>query len=514
MQLKRGPIRQFACASLLCVALAPGTGASALTLGAAYALDAPAHTLGTGATQRAISEEMVTLDPAGPASYTGSPITPSVRVVYGSNELEYGRDYVVSYERNVDVGTARVTVEGRGDWTGRARKSFAIRPVDLSGAQVVFASVPCPFVEGAEFDPPMQVTVGTLLLTRDRDYRLSAVLAGGNEAVVTVTGMGNYTGTKTAFVAATAGVAVTFVDGSTQELLSSEVVAQGGAAKAPVPPVHAGEIFAGWSKPYTNLHETTVVQAEYLAVEGEPRALAPKAGDNASARRITLSDGSEATLLNDEGSVLSHGWRIAGGLVFFADTHGLASSGVVEDGGKRYFVGPDGTRQTGWVSDPATGARLYAHPEDGSLACDEWFNDGYGWYYANADSTMRTGWMYRDGNWYWLNTQEGFSFARMAFGWTFIDGAWYWFDESGAMGKDRWVWWNTAWYWLLSDGRMAQNRWVLVRNWFYFLDGGAQATGWTWVRDGWYYLSVNDGMLTSTWTPDGCYVGADGRWAG
>jgi len=58
--------------------------------------------------------------------YTGSAITPTVIVSAGSVTFVEGVDYTLSYEDNVNAGTATVTVTGQNGYTGTKTSSFNI----------------------------------------------------------------------------------------------------------------------------------------------------------------------------------------------------------------------------------------------------------------------------------------------------------------------------------------------------------------------------------------------------
>ena len=58
--------------------------------------------------------------------YTGKNICPGVTVTYDDKKLTKGTDYTVAYSRNINVGTAYVTITGKGKYEGRVRKSFKI----------------------------------------------------------------------------------------------------------------------------------------------------------------------------------------------------------------------------------------------------------------------------------------------------------------------------------------------------------------------------------------------------
>ena len=58
--------------------------------------------------------------------YTGKNICPGVTVTYDDKKLTKGTDYTVAYSRNINVGTAYVTITGKGKYEGRIRRSFKI----------------------------------------------------------------------------------------------------------------------------------------------------------------------------------------------------------------------------------------------------------------------------------------------------------------------------------------------------------------------------------------------------
>lgn len=59
-------------------------------------------------------------------NYTGSQLTPVPTVTLDGKSLESGTDFTTSYSNNVKVGTANITVTGKGDYTGSAASTFKI----------------------------------------------------------------------------------------------------------------------------------------------------------------------------------------------------------------------------------------------------------------------------------------------------------------------------------------------------------------------------------------------------
>ncbi len=60
-------------------------------------------------------------------TYDGRAKEPDVRVTYAGSTLTAGRDYSLTFSENVNAGTAKLTVDGEGDYTGTVSKTFQIR---------------------------------------------------------------------------------------------------------------------------------------------------------------------------------------------------------------------------------------------------------------------------------------------------------------------------------------------------------------------------------------------------
>ncbi len=63
--------------------------------------------------------------------YSGSAFTPAVTVKDGETELKLNTDYTVTYTDNVNAGTATVTVNGTGNYTGTLNANFTISKAPL-----------------------------------------------------------------------------------------------------------------------------------------------------------------------------------------------------------------------------------------------------------------------------------------------------------------------------------------------------------------------------------------------
>ncbi len=126
-------------------------------------------------------------------AYNGSALTPAPTVTLGGKTLKQGSDYTVAYANNTNAGTATVTVTFKGNYTGTAKGTFAIKAVDASKATVRLADQT---YTGKPLTPAPTVTLAGKTLVSGTDYDVSYsnnVKAG--TATATVTFKGNYSGT-------------------------------------------------------------------------------------------------------------------------------------------------------------------------------------------------------------------------------------------------------------------------------------------------------------------------------
>lgn len=141
-----------------------------------------------------ISSAAITYD-AGPYGYTGKEWKPEVTVSFNSATLTAGNDYTVSYENNINAGTAKIIITGIGDhFTGLTEKTFTINSAEISGC--TFAPIADVTYNTKAHTPEVTVAISGRTLEADKDYTVSYdsnVNAG--TATVTVTGKGNFTGT-------------------------------------------------------------------------------------------------------------------------------------------------------------------------------------------------------------------------------------------------------------------------------------------------------------------------------
>ena len=140
---------------------------------------------------KALTANMV--QPIASQTYTGSAIEPTVTVNVGKKTLTAGTDYTVTYKDNTNVGTAKVIVTGKGNYTGSVEAKFNITAKALTANMVQpIASQP---YTGSAIEPTVTVNVGKETLTAGTEYTVTYKdNTNVGTATVTLTGKGNYAG--------------------------------------------------------------------------------------------------------------------------------------------------------------------------------------------------------------------------------------------------------------------------------------------------------------------------------
>ena len=132
-------------------------------------------------------------------TYNGKEQHPSPVVTLSSNVLEAGANYQVTYSEGcTNVGTYTITIEGVGRYSGRLTKTFKIVPYDISGCDIKVENKP---YTGDVINVTPTVKYGSITLAQgeDKDYTFvtnPTTVKEGGDYTLTVTGKGNYAGTK------------------------------------------------------------------------------------------------------------------------------------------------------------------------------------------------------------------------------------------------------------------------------------------------------------------------------
>lgn len=132
-------------------------------------------------------------------TYNGKEQHPSPVVTLNSNALEAGSNYQVTYSEGcTNVGTYTIKVEGIGRYSGTLTKTFKIVPYDISGCDIKVENKP---YTGDVINVTPTVKYGSITLAQgaEKDYTFvtnPTTVKEGGDYTLTVTGKGNYTGTK------------------------------------------------------------------------------------------------------------------------------------------------------------------------------------------------------------------------------------------------------------------------------------------------------------------------------
>ena len=142
-------------------------------------------------TKAASSVDNIVISAIPDQTYTGKEITPAVTVKDGTKTLQKDVDYTVAYSNNIKVGTATVTITGKGEYTGTATTTFQI----VEETEVTVDAIADQTYAGCALMPIVVVKDGTKVLKKDVDY---TVLYSNNvnvgTATVKISGRGTYEG--------------------------------------------------------------------------------------------------------------------------------------------------------------------------------------------------------------------------------------------------------------------------------------------------------------------------------
>lgn len=359
-----------------------------------------------------ISRDMFESVDLSSTGYTGEPITKEVKAgpSIGADEYE------VSYENNLNAGTATIRLTGKGRLVGTLEYQFKINKVSLNGVPVELSFshvkyngnshdvIPTVLVDGRELDYGADFTT---------DY-WNTTDAG--TATVVITGTGNYYGTTR----------VTFqIDPAPLDQSATVTIAD--------QPYTGTGVTPGFEVRDKNGNILTAgIDYQYSF------------SDNIEPGTATLT---LTGLRNFSGTLVTHfrivrqeaagSWQTISGRWWWRNADGsYPRSCWKQIGGAWYLFDSSGYMLTGWQK--VNGI----------------------WYYLHGSGAMATGWTKVGSSWYWFNGS-----GAMQTGWINLGGAWYWLNGSGAMAQNCWV----GDYYLTSSGAMATNQ--RVGSWWVGADG-------------------------------------------
>ena len=127
--------------------------------------------------------------------YSGKAITPKPTITHNGVRMVNGKDYTLEYKNNTNVGIATVTVVGKGNYTGRKQITFKILKRSITTASI--SSIGTKIYTGSLIKPSLRIKYNNISLAKGKSYK---VTYKNNKnigvATVTITGIGNYKGTK------------------------------------------------------------------------------------------------------------------------------------------------------------------------------------------------------------------------------------------------------------------------------------------------------------------------------
>ena len=240
----------------------------------------------------------VTAEPGQPqdvaTAYTGGEITPDIAAYSAGVHLVKGTDYDLSYENNINVGTATATITFKGNYTGTRTVNFKIVARELSNAEVAFGTIDRQIFTGSAITPEPTITYGDVTLVKNKDYTLSyADNVNVGTGKVWVSFIGNFEGS-----------AETTFEIAPDELSSEDVafakidtLTYTGSALTPEPEITYHDVTLEKDKDYTLSYENNVDAGtaaihvtfigNYAGQADTTFEIAPKTADESN---ITISD--------------------------------------------------------------------------------------------------------------------------------------------------------------------------------------------------------------------------------
>ena len=141
-----------------------------------------------------ISKASVTLSNSTYA-YDGKAKKPGVTVKLNGKTLKNGTDYAVSYSNNTKVGTAKVTITGKGNYTGSVSKTYSIKN---NFKKATVSGISNKSYTGKNITQSITVKYNGKTLKKGTDYTVSYSSSKSiGTATVKIAGKGSYTGTIT-----------------------------------------------------------------------------------------------------------------------------------------------------------------------------------------------------------------------------------------------------------------------------------------------------------------------------
>ncbi len=444
--------------------------------------------------------------------YTGSPIEPEFTLTYGDLTFKKGVDYTATFSENINAGYGQINITGISDiLTGSVTKSFYIYRLYVSDMTV--DPIPDQIYTGSAIEPSVTIWNGNVKLVQGTDYELSyySNVNIGNYARVSISGIGNYTGTTYVYFRIVSGATPSPKATATPTpTVKPTVTSTPRPTATATPTVKPTATATPTARPTATATPTARPVKPTATSTPRPTATAtptarptnrPTATATPTARPTATPTGRPSSTptptvrppATPTPSIsYKNEWVQMGGEWFYFDNNGQIVTGWYKVGAWYYFD-DNGVMQTGWQL--IDGKWYYLRPS-GSMYTG-WLPWGNTYYYLDSSGAMVTGWKKISGTWYYF-----LGSGAMVKGWKQIDGTWYYLESDGAMHTG-WLLSGSTWYYFDTHGAMVTGWKSSGGNWYYFDSDGAMYTGWLEDAGKWYYLAEDGHMVTGTVKIDG-----------
>ncbi|WP_251197743.1 transglutaminase domain-containing protein [Anaerotardibacter muris] len=417
----------------------------------------------------------------------------------------------------------------------------------LEGAEV--SAIEAVTFNGKAFEPKPTVTLDGKRLVADTDYKLTysnniEASTASKPAVVTITGMGDYSGTITkTFTIKQLDLSLVAIDGLAYPWSQKTYT---GSAITPTPAVRTGDGVLP-TNDYTYVYSnninvgkaTITIMPTNANCTGSKSSTfdivaqsidkvtisAPAVTYNGKAQRPvvvkdgsrTLKEGTDYTITYSNNVNVGTAQATIKGInnyngsktVSFAinqASSSSSSSGGSSSGGAATppaASSPSGSNSAVVPTQPTpvtTQAQPSAKPVTGT-----WKKSGGKWWFAYDAKTQaaqskpwpKNEWVVISGKRYYF---DGSGYMKTK--WLQSGGKWYWLGTDGAM-KTGWIKSGSKWYYLASDGIMQTGKKTISGQTYYLnTSNGAMKTGWNKEGSGWYYYK-SSGVMAKGWAKVG-----------
>ena len=154
--------------------------------------------------QTSLTSSMLTTFSPTSFTYYGGHNVPTIVLKSGSTTLREGTDYTVSYgaKGNINAGTVTCTITGKGAYKGTITKTYTVNPLNLNNSYIEVEEIPPQQLVSGGAKPKLTVVFhgqSDITLVEGTDYTLSYSnnTSATLNAKCTITGNGNYTGSRT-----------------------------------------------------------------------------------------------------------------------------------------------------------------------------------------------------------------------------------------------------------------------------------------------------------------------------